>query len=90
MRRAREDEFDQGRYIFSRDPIVNRRIYFGAADHWPAFESKNQCLTIKGQGQGFLSIGLRFHRIFARIFHALEMIIGKAAGVPLYACTASP
>jgi hypothetical protein len=25
-----------------------------------------------------------------RIFHAFEMFIGKAAGVPLYACTASP
>jgi hypothetical protein len=24
-----------------------------------------------------------------RIFHAFEMFIGKAAGVPLYGCTAS-
>jgi hypothetical protein len=26
----------------------------------------------------------------ARIFHAFAMFIGKAAGVPLYACIASP
>ncbi len=36
-----------------------------------------------------MPIKLRFVPL-ARILHAFEMFMGKAAGEPLYACTASP